>query len=139
LATVRNKTVKTETQTVNAEETYQVIQVKGGKFHRPDQTTRERGAWFRPIVTACHHTVTPLNVFSSEDDALSYTGGREQFLCRKCFPVSADPEVIGKHPDGTYCYHADRCPLITAAADRAAACDPVNVAAAVLAAQAQLG
>lgn len=66
-------------------ETYQVIQVRGGKFHRPEKTNHERGLWFKPMNTACGATVTPLNVFSAVDDAMSYTGGREEFFCQKCF------------------------------------------------------
>ena len=59
-------------------EVYSVIQVKGGKFHRPEEITHERMEWIRPMATACGSVVTPLNVFLSEDSALDYTGGREE-------------------------------------------------------------
>ncbi len=64
-------------------ETYQVIQVKGGKFHRPERVEQEH--WFKPMLTSCGSQVTPLNVFSVVGDAISYCGGRTEGLCRKCF------------------------------------------------------
>ena len=75
-------------------ETYGVIQVKGGKFHRPFTTTHERMAWVRPMLTACSVSVTPLNVFSAVEGALEYTGGRREYLCRKCFPAIPAAEQI---------------------------------------------
>lgn len=75
---------------MNATETYEIVQVSGGKFHRLEQTTHERMQWFRPMLTACHVTITPLNVFSTEADALSYTGRNRQHLCSKCFPKCAN-------------------------------------------------
>lgn len=67
-------------------ETYAVIQVSGGKFHRPKETTHERMDWLRPMAIDCSSIpVAPVNVFNAVEDALKYTGGRKEFLCRKCF------------------------------------------------------
>lgn len=65
-------------------ETYGVIQVSGGKFHRPAETTRDRMEWFTPMRTECGATVEPLNVFDGQLDALRYCGGRTEHLCKRC-------------------------------------------------------
>lgn len=67
-------------------ETYTVVQVQGGKFHRPAQTTHARMDWFKPMLTTCGRTITPINVFPTEAETLSYCGGNDTHLCRTCFP-----------------------------------------------------
>lgn len=65
--------------------TYRVIQVKGGKLHRPREPTQARMTWFSSMLTDCGSVVTPVNVFNDLSDAMDYTGGRLQFLCQHCF------------------------------------------------------
>lgn len=83
------------------QETYSVIQVKGGKFHRPKVTTLNRMAWFKPMETECGITVSPLNVFQSVADATSYTGGNTTHLCQKCI-VPATAETVKYTPGPWY-------------------------------------
>lgn len=62
-------------------ETYPAISVKGGKVHRPAETTRDRMAWLRPMTTVCGRTVAPLNVYDTIEAA---TGGRPARMCSQC-------------------------------------------------------
>lgn len=65
-------------------ETYALISVSNGKFHKP-KGAFERSNAFRPTDTVCGGTVTPENYFKTEADADSYTGGRlARFMCKHC-------------------------------------------------------
>lgn len=67
-------------------ETYQVISTRGGKYHKPKEPTRPSKSWFfSTIPTVCGNHVEPLNVFLDLPDALKYTGGSKQYLCKHCF------------------------------------------------------
>lgn len=61
-------------------ETYEAIQVSGGKIHRPKVTTQPRMSWFKPMDTVCGRTVTPLNVYATVEDAVN----RHRALCIQC-------------------------------------------------------
>lgn len=67
-------------------ETYKIISVKGGKFHRPKITTRERGDWFVEMPTVCGSTVKALNVFEDMEGVYKYNENPSRYLCLKCFP-----------------------------------------------------
>ena len=56
--------------------------VKGGKVHKAAQPVTNSNA-FKPSLTECGLTVTPLNYFECEADALRYSGGRD-YACKHC-------------------------------------------------------
>jgi hypothetical protein len=67
-------------------EKYDVVSVKGGKFHKPVNTefNRAEPSW-KPRLMQCGRTVQPLNFFETVDDADKYSGGRiERFGCKQC-------------------------------------------------------
>jgi hypothetical protein len=88
----------TTTTVATLTETHEAIQVKGGKFHRPKQTTHARMEWLKPMPTECGYTVTPLNVFNDIARVLEYTGGHREHLCAKCFP----PATLMAHTPGPW-------------------------------------
>jgi len=95
---MKNITTTTNAPVATQTETHEVIQVKGGKFHRPKQTTHARMEWLKPMPTECGYTVTPLNVFNDIARALEYTGGHREHLCAKCFP----PATLTAHTPGPW-------------------------------------
>ena len=67
-----------------APDTYALISVANGKYHKPAGPI-PRSQVFRPILTVCGRTVTPLNYYKTTNDANSYTGGRlPRHLCQHC-------------------------------------------------------
>lgn len=68
-------------------ETIEVVSVKGGKFHRLENTAvdQDQPAW-TPRAMVCGRTLEPHNFFQTAADADSYTGGRlETYACKHCF------------------------------------------------------
>ena len=98
-----NTTTTTNAPVATLTETHEVIQVKGGKFHRPKQTTHARMEWLKPMPTECGYTVTALNVFNDIAHALEYTGGHREHLCAKCFP----PATQTAHTPGPWVIDGD--------------------------------
>ncbi len=70
-------------------ETIDVLQVRDGKFHRPINREVGRDVFRCEHKTACGRNVTPINVFTSVEDALSYCGERKEFMCSQCYPKDA--------------------------------------------------
>lgn len=62
----------------------ELFSVSGGKFHKPATAPTREEAW-KPRLTVCGRTVTPVNFFETAEDANLYTGGRlHLYLCRHC-------------------------------------------------------
>lgn len=74
-------------------ESYEMVSVSGGKFHRLADPAVDEVSAFRPSVTACGRTVTPSNYFDTEADALHYCGDRREYLCSQCAPSWWSVEV----------------------------------------------
>lgn len=65
----------------------EIVSVKGGKFHRPDNTTfNGNGRDLRDArLMRCGRSLIPLNFFETIADAAKYTGGRlESHICQQC-------------------------------------------------------
>jgi len=60
-----------------------LFSIAGGKFHKAVETVAAK-PW-RPTLTKCGMTVTPLNYFADETAAENHTGGRlKLFMCKHC-------------------------------------------------------
>lgn len=72
----------------------ELISVKDGKFHRLANPEVERNQAWKPALTVCGRTVTPVNYFVTEADAAKYTGNRlVRYGCKHC--KVGDGEGIG--------------------------------------------
>lgn len=69
------------------EQTIQIISVKDGKFHRPDNEVFNGGSsdLRNTRLMRCGRSLVPHNFFETVSDADRYTGGRlERYICQQC-------------------------------------------------------
>jgi hypothetical protein len=71
---------------------YALFSVRNGKYHKPAQPFERPLAW-KPTLTVCGRTLTPLNYFVTEADADRHTGHRlSRWLCQRCGEDRPAPE-----------------------------------------------
>lgn len=77
-------------------EQIEIVSVKGGKYHRPDDTLfSDGGHAFRDArLMRCGRSLVPLNLFQTIADADKYTGGRlDRYICQHC-----ERKIEGQRP-----------------------------------------
>ena len=70
-----------------SEQTIQIVSIKGGKFHRPDNKVFNGGSndLRDARLMRCGRSLVPHNFFETLSDADRYTGGRlEHHVCWQC-------------------------------------------------------
>jgi hypothetical protein len=76
----------------------ELFSVSAGKFHKPATGPTREEAW-KPRLTVCGKTLTPVNFFETADDANAYTGGRlHLYLCQHCVAAKRRPTATPADP-----------------------------------------
>jgi hypothetical protein len=68
-------------------ETIEIVSVKDGKFHRPDNVVFNGGSGDlrNARLMRCGRSLVPFNFFETIASANGYTGGQlERFICQQC-------------------------------------------------------